>query len=191
VKAVTEMNYLALCVGTLLIGGCSRHLTSPAPATQAAQRAAHSPTTQPILQEISVRYGIYLAGIEDTTTITPTGLLRSVRIMGKSYGPGDGVARAGIGPQVEVRQGQLTEKQMEELARLFIGWGSLSDKYGTVADGPEVEFRYGEKRIEGGSALPKQVWDAYHTIKTLAESMPRLDPTTQKAPKSSPDARMH
>lgn len=161
---------LGLCV--LLLAGCNEK--KPRPVAAAA--------TQPGLKSIDVREGIYPARLEIHTTVSPTGLLRSVRTEGKSYGPNDA---PGSRERVEVRQGQVTAAQMDELRRLFAGWEQLAGSYNGVPDGPEITVRYGDKTVRGGSGAPAQVVDVCERLRELAKSMPvssQASPTSAAAP---------
>lgn len=153
-------------VAALFIAGCTQPSATQNPATRPAAQTAH----QPALKAVDLRYGVYLARIEIQTTITPDGLLHSVRTDNKSYGPND------IGAQHErheIREGRLTPAQCAELANMFTGWETLSDQpYGGVADGPDVHLRYGDKTVSGGSALPPQVQAIQRRITDLATQMP-------------------
>src|SRR5665213_2944722 len=88
-------------VTALLVLGCD--------VKNASQSVVPNPspitTTQPALQAIELRSGIYLARLEVHVTITPDGLMRYVRT------ENDHAA--------EVRQGRLTSRQMSDLAALF------------------------------------------------------------------------
>jgi hypothetical protein len=117
------------------------------------------PDSELVLQAVDARYGVYLARLEIRTTITPDGRVRSVRTLNKSFTPADKVVE-----QTEVRAGQLSEEQMKELARLFVGWEGLKDVYPNAADGPEVSIRYGDKMVSGGTGLPRQVWDVHRRV---------------------------
>lgn len=154
-------------VVALLIVGCadSSEPTRPAPAS-----TTH-PVTQPALQAVDLREGVYLARLVIHTTITPEGRLRSVRTENKSYGPTD------IDPKlarIEIREGQLSPQQMAELAAMFAGWDSLAAGYPGVPDGPELQFRYGEKTVAGGGA-PQQVWNVRRRIDEIAAGMPVVE----------------
>lgn len=123
----------------------------------------------PRLKPVDLRSSLYLARHESHTTISPSGRLHNVTTWNKTYGPDD---RAGPS-KTEVRDGQLTSAQMVELVRMFRGWDSLSGAYGGVPDGGDVEIKYGDKRVTGGSGLPKQILTIEQRIRQLAESMPR------------------
>ena len=122
-----------------------------------------------------MRYGIYLARIETHITITGDGWLHSETTFNKSYGPND----RGSPEQREIRKGQLTKSQMHELAAALSGWEKLSTQYGGVPDGGHIEFRYGDKLITGGSAVPDQVTLAHSKINTFANSFPVVSPPNQ------------
>lgn len=142
-------------------GGLQQHL---APTT--------APAVQPAIKPIDVQYDIYLARLSAHVTITPDGLLRSVRTENKRHGANDKSVE-----RTEIRQGKLTPEQIVELTQFFAGWRTLSDKpYGGVPDGGHIAIRYGDKTVSGGSDTPKQVWDVYRRIKELARSMPRIEP---------------
>jgi hypothetical protein len=173
------VNYTTLAISAALLVGCTRNPTAanyPArPATGPATRDTTRPvTTRPTLQPIDLHYTIYLARLDVHTTITPDGLLRSVQIQNKSFGPND------IDPKnqrVEVRQGRLNQDQILELARLFATWDSLSQTpYGGVADGGQVSIRYGDKTVSGQSHVPAQVSDVHTRIVELTRSMPIVNP---------------
>jgi hypothetical protein len=158
--------FTLLVAATLLVGGCDARSR----VAQPASRSTAEITTQPNLRAVDLRHGVYLARIEIHTTITPDGLMRSVRIDGKSYGPSDIDAKQ---ERTEIRQGHLTPAQISELAALFAGWEALSDeRYGGVTDGGDIQVRYGDKTVAGGSATPKQVWDVYDRISELTAMMP-------------------
>ena len=113
----------------LLIGACEK----PSGTTQPAPQSA----TQPRLKALEMRHRVYLFRHDVHTTITPDGLLRSVQIHNKTYGPGDADPKS---ERVEVREGHLTPQQMDELAAMFEGWESLATtRYGGVPDGGEIE----------------------------------------------------
>ncbi len=140
-----------------------------------AARASARPTslsTQPALKPIELHDRIYLARLDQRITVSPDGLLRSVRIENKSYGPHD------IDPKLqrtEIRQGKLTPRQISDLSRLFANWDSLSSTYGNVVDGPDISLRYGDKTVSGGTGLPRQVTDIQARLAELARSMPLVD----------------
>jgi len=127
-----QMNRLHTMLAVLVVTGC----THPSPTQNPTTRPAAQPGNQPVLKAGDLRYGVYLARTETHTTITPDGLLRSVRTENKSYGPND------IGAQHarhEIREGRLTSAECAELAAMFTGWETLSDQpYGGVADGPAL-----------------------------------------------------
>jgi hypothetical protein len=177
-KDISMKHACCVAVAILLLCGCRPEKSKPGPSSQASRnRAATSPG--PLLRAIDVRDSVYLARIEAHTTVGPTGLLHRTRTFGKTYGPNE----RDVGMRTEVNEGQLTPGQMAELAAIFAGWDNLADKYQGVVDGPEIEFRYGEKRIVGGSAMPEKVWGAYQRIQELADSMPRVDQATRLNPK--------
>jgi hypothetical protein len=126
------------------------------------------PATRPALKAIEVRSGVYLLRVEVVTTVSPEGVVRRVRTENKSYGAND---KAGP-PRVEVREGRLTEAQMEELAKLFDGWEKWEDRYGGVPDGGTMEVTYGGKRVRGGSRAPEQVQEVVRRVEALGEVMP-------------------
>jgi hypothetical protein len=134
---------------------------------------ASQATTRSALQEMDLRYGIYLARLEIHTTIAPDGSLRSARTVNKSYGVND------IDPKharTEIRAGILTAAQVDKLTALFAGWESLSDKpYGGAPDGGNVRIRYGEKTVSGGSAVPDQVEQVRRYVTDLAATMPIVE----------------
>ena len=167
-----------VAVAGLALGGCTEGSERTGPTTTAATEAATqsaatqtaAPQPTPALKAVDLRYGVYLARIEIHTTITPDGSLRSVRTDNKSYGPDD------IDPKNEhrvTRQGRLTPEQIADLASMFVGWESLSeDRYGGVADGGDIQLRYGDRTVSGGSETPKQVWDILGRISELVSKMP-------------------
>jgi hypothetical protein len=117
-----------------------------------------------------MRHRVYLFRHDVHTTITPDGLLRSVQIHNKTYGPGDADPKS---ERVEVREGHLTPQQMGELAAMFEGWESYATtRYGGVPDGGEIELRYGDKTVAGGSATPERVWEIDRHINELTRKMP-------------------
>jgi hypothetical protein len=184
---MTKCTVLLVVTG-LLLGGCKRDLAaerdprSAAAATPSSASAARSDrdpaagrdplaaegATPPSLQAVAIRYGNYLARIEHRITIAPNGWLRSASTHNKRYAPRDGNWQE----RWEVREGQLTPRQVVEVAALFNGWSSLSTQpHHGVPDGPEFEVRYGGHVVSGGNA-PSQAWDAYRRIRELAERMP-------------------
>jgi hypothetical protein len=115
---------------------------------------------------------VYLARLDVRTTVSPDGQLRWVCTTNKSWGPNDVPG----GREVrEVREGRLTPAQANELARLFDGWGPLSEQYGGVPDGPEISVRYGDKKVAGGSMLPQRIRDIEVRLTELAMTMPRIE----------------
>lgn len=141
------------------------------------EQPATRPTTagtRPALKSVELHYGIYLARFDVSTTVTPDGLLRSVRTSNKSYGPND------LDPKfqrVEIREGRLTPQQVADLARLFAGWDALSAKpYGGVPDGGDVTIRYGDKTVSGGSEVPGQVSSVRARLDELTATMPVVKP---------------
>ena len=159
----------------LILVACAFGCNHSGDATQPATRP--TPTTtgaRPVLRAIELHYGIYLARHDLRITVSPDGLLRSVRTDGKSYGPNDTDPKH---ERVEIREGQLTAEQIADVARLFADWDSLSsDSYGGVADGGNVSIRYGDKRVSGGSAVPPQVTDVQARLIELAGSTPFVKP---------------
>jgi hypothetical protein len=152
---------LALVAALLLLGKSVPAAERESPSTR--------PATQPALRAVDLHYGIYLARLDVHTTITPDGLLRSITIQNKSYGPKD------IDPKSErkeIRRGQLTPEQIAELVQLFAGWDALPDKFTGVPDGPAIELRYGEKTVTSGGELPDQVARVYVRIQELTRAMP-------------------
>jgi hypothetical protein len=124
------------------------------------------------MSEVDLHYTIYLLRLDIHTTISPHGKLHSAIVEGKSQGPKDNV-----GPSlVTVHEGQLSQKQISELVRLSVGWEKLNDSYGGVADGPEINLRYGDKLVGGGSELPAQVSEAQERINEIAREMPTIGP---------------
>jgi hypothetical protein len=96
-------------------------------------------------------------------------LLRSEEIRNKSYGGNDIGAKREV---IEIRQGRLSPVQIAELAALFVGWESLSsERYGGVADGPDIDIRYGDKTVSGGSTIPQRVQQLSTQIRALAATM--------------------
>jgi hypothetical protein len=78
---------------------------------------------------------------------------------------------------VEVREGRQTGEQMEDLARLFADWDSLSSEpYSGVPDGGEVSIRYGDRTVSGRSEVPQQVEDVRVHLMELARSIPVVKP---------------
>ncbi len=138
--------------------------------TSKAEHPATRPATQPVLHSIDLHFGLYLQRFDDRTTITADGLLRSLRTQNKSYGPKD------LDPKyerIEIREGRLTPQQMSELAALFANWDSLSsERYGGVPDGGDIEIRYGDKIVRGGSAVPAAVRAVQTRISDLGRAMP-------------------
>jgi hypothetical protein len=134
--------------------------------------------SQPALRAVELRYGIYLARFDVHVTVSPDGLLRSVRTDGKSYGSGD------IDPKlqrVEIREGRLTEAQMADLAHHFAGWHELSSQpYPELVDGGELSIRYGEKTVSGNE-VPRLVTDVRTRLMELAASMPVVKPAPTPA----------
>ena len=126
--------------------------------------------TRPTLKPVEMRDGVYLARIEHRITVSPDGTLRSVRTDNKSYGGND------IDPRherVEIREGQLTQEQVADLAALFADWDSLSpERYSGLVDGGDVSIRYGNKTVSGGTDVPKQVKDARVRLREFARAMP-------------------
>ena len=137
---------------------------------------------RPVMEAVELRYAIYLAGIETHTTVTPDGLLRSVRTRNKSYGRNDRTIE-----RTEVRAGRLTAEQRAELLRLVAGWQSLSNQpYGSAPDDAEVTLRYGNKVVTGGSGLPKQVWDVYRSLEKISMGMPIISAPSAATAGSQP-----
>jgi hypothetical protein len=161
------MHRFALILAACLFG-CNTDVRRPAIQPTTAS------STQPILKSVEMHYGIYLARLDLHITVSPDGLLRSVRTDNKSYGGND------VDPKherVEIREGKLTAEQMADLAHLFADWDSLSSHpYGGVPDGGEIKIRYGDKTVSGGSAVPKQVTDVRVRLSELAQSMPVVKP---------------
>jgi len=158
-KIPTTVIACALVAGTL-----APETKADEPSTKPSTRT----TTQSILKHLDFRTGIYLARFEHRITITSDGKLKSVRRENISYGPKD------IDPKLErreIRQGQLSPKQIAEIAAISAGWDSLSDKpYTGPADGRELWIKYGEKVVSGGDA-PKQVLDLKRFITDAAAKM--------------------
>lgn len=123
-----------------------------------------------LLKPVDLRSSIYLARYETHIVISPSGYLRSVTTSNKTYGPNDKAGPA----RTEVREGQLSAQQMAELSRLFAGWDSIAGAYASVADGGEVEIRYGNKSVTGNQ-LPKRAEAVQRQIQKFAESMPRVE----------------
>jgi hypothetical protein len=141
---------------------------------QSTAPSATQPSTQPLLRKIELHTGNYLSRIDIHTTITPDGLLRSVRIDFKSWGPGD------IDPQNErheIRQGQLSATEQKELAELFVGWERWSDqRYPARPDGEETRITFGDKTVSGGESAPPQLWIVHRRIVELTATMPIVQP---------------
>lgn len=142
-------------------------------AAQPGTRPTATPGTRPALRPVELHYGIYLARHDLRITVSPDGLLRSVRTDNKSYGPHD------LDPKyqrVEIREGKLTAEQATELSHRFADWDSLSSRpYPGDADDADVSFRYGDKTVSGaGHAVPRQVTEARVRLTELARSMPVL-----------------
>jgi hypothetical protein len=176
---ISMHRYILLFVACLISckksADVSPPVAPPPPATTPTSTSASANTsTRPILRAIELHYGIYLARHELHITVSPDGLLRSVRTENKSYGGND------IDPKnerVEIREGRLTPGQMAELARLFANWDALSSKpYTGVADGGEGSIRYGDKTVSGGTAAPKQFVDARVWLRDVGEAMPVVKP---------------
>jgi hypothetical protein len=151
----------------LLLGGCVSVPGTKPPTTKTTANR----DSQPSLRAIDLKEGVYLARLDIHTTITPDGLLRAVRTENRSFGPDD------IDPKsarIEIREGRLSPHQMAELAAMFAGWDSLSNGYPSVPDGPELQFRYGEKTVSGGRT-PEQVWEVRTKIYEWAAKMPIVD----------------
>src|SRR5689334_15215676 len=106
------MHRLIIIVAALVFG-CN----NPSSTTQVTMRPAPTTasTTQAILKAIELHYGIYLARLDLRITVSPDGVLRSVRTDNKSYGGND------IDPKherVEVREGKLTAEQIARSRRV-------------------------------------------------------------------------
>ena len=164
-----SMQRFALILVACLFG-CNHSTDRSQPASQPTTAS----TAQPVLKAIELHEGVYLARIDVRITVSADGLLRSVRTENKSCGGND------INPtleRIELREGRLTAQQMEDLARSFAGWDSMSSKpYGGVSDGPDLTLRYGDKTISGGSEVPSQVMDIRIRLSELATSMPVVKP---------------
>lgn len=154
----------------LIVGGCG---DPPTKVPGTSSQPTFRPAGQAVLKAVDLQSGVYLARHEVHTTITPEGVLRSVRTENKSYGPRD------IDPKqerIQIRAGRLTPAQMSELAGLFAGWESLSrEPYGGVPDGAEIRIQYGDKTVAGGSAAPKQIWMINARVSELAGTMPVVE----------------
>jgi hypothetical protein len=120
------------------------------------------PAPPPPLREIEMRSGVYLARVELHVKVQSDGSVRSERTMNKGL-PGE---------QTEVREGTLSSRQIEDLTASFAGWESFDAQYSGVVDGPEISIRYGDKTVEGGSALPRQVLDIHGTLMGIANGLP-------------------
>ena len=177
-----RLTRLGAAIATLVVAS----IVVPISIMRATAADQPAPATQPALQPIDIHYSIYLMRLDVHITVSPAGLLRSVTTRNKSYGPNDIPKTEEL---IETREGQLTADQIDKLIPLFAGWEKLADKYGSVPDGPELDFRYGEKRIVGGSEAPRQVRDAWAAIKTLAESMPLLAAAATTRPRRTPRQR--
>lgn len=157
---------------TLILVICLLICTSCTHPPHPSARPTTPISTHPTLKPIDLHYGIYLARVDDHITVSPDGLMRSVRTENKSYGLHD------IDPKlqhIEIRQGKLTPQQMADLARLFADWDSMPSNYGNVADGPDISIHYGDKTVSGGSGLPRQVIEIQAKLTELARSMPLVD----------------
>jgi len=159
---------VAGCILLVLCGACTpRYTPPPSPTTKTVA------TTRAVLQPIEARFGIYLARVDVHTTITPDGVLRSVRIENKSYGPHDMPGQE----RVEVRAGRLSDAQVADVAAIFKGWQTLSAKYGAVPDDAMITIRFGEKTVSGGyTGLPPEVRAVEQKLRELGRSMPLTGP---------------
>lgn len=134
---------VATVLATAIVVGCRR-------------RAA--PTSRPPLRPVDLHETADLAGFDARTTVTPDGLLRDRRTLGNG---------------TTVRQGRLTPPQAAELAGLLDGWPALAARrYGGVADGPLVEFRYGTDTLVSGGEFPAAAEAARARLTAWAAAMP-------------------
>ncbi len=153
--------------------GCNKPGEVPRAGLQQSETTA-TINTKPALKPIELHYGIYLARSDHRITVSADGTLRSVRTDNKRYGGND------IDPKherVEVRESKLTTEQVEDLARLFTDWDSLSTTpYSGVPDGGHISIRYGDRTVSGGSEVPNQVTEVRVRLMELVRSMPVVAP---------------